>query len=82
METTDYVPIDCGLYSEYELIIMHRNRLQLSWRDAAGDAHIGIVTPTDLNTCEGAEFMAVTGRDAVDNCSIKQYQPWITAPDE
>ena len=63
METTDYVPIDCGLYSEYELIIMHRNRLQLSWRDAAGDAHIGIVTPTDLNTCEGAEFMAVTGRD-------------------
>jgi Rho-binding antiterminator len=63
MEPTDYVPIDCGLYSEYELAIMHRNRLRLSWRDPDSNVHIGIVTPTDLRTRNGAEFMIVTGQD-------------------
>jgi Rho-binding antiterminator len=63
MEPTDYVPVDCGLYSEYELAIMHRDRLRLSWRDSAGNAHIGVVTPTDLRTRNGAEFMIVTAQD-------------------
>jgi Rho-binding antiterminator len=63
MEPTDYVPVDCGLYSEYELAIMHRDKLRLSWQDHAGDAHIGVVVPTDLRTCNGAEFMIVTGQD-------------------
>ena len=61
MEHGDYVPIDCGLYSEYELAIMHHDRLRLSWRDPGGIAHIGIVTPTDLLTRSGAEFMVLTG---------------------
>jgi len=63
MEPGDYIPIDCGLYSEYELAIMHRDRLRLSWRDHTGIVHIGIVTPTDLRTRSGAEFMVVTGQD-------------------
>jgi len=63
MEPTDYNPIDCELYSAYELLIMHRKRLQLSWRGPGGVAHIGIVTPTDLSTRDGAEFMVVTGQD-------------------
>jgi len=63
MEPGDYVPIDCGLYSEYELAIMHRDRLRLGWRDSDGNVHIGIVTPTDLHTRDGAEFMIVTGQD-------------------
>jgi len=63
MIPTDYVPIDCGLYSEYELAIMHGDRLRLGWRDNAGHAHIGIVTPTDLFTREGAEFMIVMDAD-------------------
>jgi len=63
MEPGDYVPIDCGLYSEYELAIMHRDRLRLSWRDSSGNVHIGIVTPTDLRTRSGAEFMIATEQD-------------------
>ena len=63
MEPTDYIPIDCGLYSEYELVIMHHERLRLSWRDARGDVHIGIVTPVDLRTRDGAEFLIVSDRD-------------------
>jgi Rho-binding antiterminator len=79
MEPTDYVPVDCGLYSEYELAIMHRDRLRLSWRDAAGNAHIGVVTPTDLRTREGAEFMIVTAQDGatleIRLDRILQYSP-------
>ena len=63
MEPGDYVPIDCGLYSEYEMAIMHRDRLRLSWRDPGGNVHIGIVTPTDLRTRSGAEFMIATEQD-------------------
>lgn len=63
MKPTDYTPIDCGLYSQYELAIMHRDRLQLGWRDPAGNVHIGCVTPTDLRTRNGAEFMVVAGQD-------------------
>lgn len=70
MEPTDYIPIDCGLYSEYELAIMHRNRLRLSWRDPENNVHIGIVTPTDLRTRNGAEFMIVTGQDG-ENFAIR-----------
>jgi len=63
MEPTDYIPIDCSLYSEYELAIMHRERLRLSWRDAGGNVHIGIVTPIDLRTRSSAEFLVVRERD-------------------
>ncbi|HYQ73339.1 MAG TPA: Rho-binding antiterminator [Gammaproteobacteria bacterium] len=63
MEPTDYTPIDCGLYSEYEVVIMHHERLRLSWRDARGDVHIGIVTPIDLRTRNGAEFLVVREQD-------------------
>ena len=59
--TTDYTPIDCGSYSEYELAIMHRAKLRLAWHDTAGEAHIGVVTPTDLRTRDGAEYMLATG---------------------
>jgi len=59
MNTTDYTPVDCGLHSEYELAIMHRKRLQITWRDSLGKVHIEIATPTDLRTRDGAEFLIV-----------------------
>jgi Rho-binding antiterminator len=65
MEPTDYKPIDCGLYSEYELAIMHGDRLRLSWRDPEGNAHIGNVIPTDLRTRNGAEFLIATGQEGI-----------------
>jgi Rho-binding antiterminator len=59
---TDYTPIDCGIYSEYELAIMQQNVLQLTWQDADGTMHIGVCQPLDLRTRQGEEFMLV--RDA------------------
>lgn len=60
---TDYKPIDCGLYSEYEVAILHHSRLQLSWRDSSENVHIEVLTPNDLRTSRGEEFLVVTGKD-------------------
>ena len=60
---TEYTPIDCALYSQYELAILHHRRLRLSWRDEAGDLHIAMLTPRDLQTRAGAEFMIAEDQD-------------------
>jgi Rho-binding antiterminator len=57
MKPTDYTPIDCRLYSEFELAIMHRTRLQLSWRDTQGSPHLEVLVPVDLRTRQGEEFL-------------------------
>lgn len=54
---SDYTPIDCGLYSEYELAIMRRKKLRISWLGDDGLAHMAIVTPLDLQTRSGAEYL-------------------------
>ena len=58
---TDYTPVDCGLHSEYELAIMHQDKLKLTWRDAGGKTCIDTITPTDLRTCNSEEFLVVSG---------------------
>lgn len=60
---TDYTPIDCGLHSEYELAIMRRQALRLTWRDTQDTVHIGIYRPLDLHTRDGEEFMVVADTD-------------------
>ena len=67
---TDYVPIDCAVHSEYELAIMHRQRLRLTWQGDAGIIHIRFVTPTDLRTLNHEEFMDVTDEQG-DSHSIR-----------
>lgn len=54
---SDYRPIDCGVYSGYELAIMHREWLQLSWHDADGLDHLERLQPYDLRTADGAEYL-------------------------
>ena len=44
--------------------MQHRN-CTLSWTDAAGTAHIQLVTPTDLCTRNREEFMIVTDNAGV-----------------
>jgi Rho-binding antiterminator len=57
---TDYTPVDCGLHSTYELAIMRRQPVRLSWRDSERTMHTGTVLPTDLLTRNGEEFMRVS----------------------
>jgi transcriptional antiterminator Rof (Rho-off) len=57
---TDYLPIDCALHSEYELAILQHRRLHLTWLDSDDATHSEIITPTDLVTRQGKEFMIFT----------------------
>lgn len=51
-----YQPISCALYSEYELAIMHRQKIRLAWRED-GQTRIATITPLDLLTRERQEFL-------------------------
>ena len=63
-----YTPISCSIHSEYELAIMHKKLLQLTWRDADGQQHSGLVTPVDLLTRQHQEFLLAT---LPDNTEVK-----------
>lgn len=55
-EISDYQPISCDVYSQYELAIMHRQRLRLTWREA-NVCFTLLVMPRDLETDNGEEFL-------------------------
>lgn len=51
-----YSPISCDAYSRLELAIMHREQLHLTWHQG-NVSFAQVVTPTDLETREGEEFL-------------------------
>ncbi len=54
---TDYTPIDCNTYSEYELAIIRNWKLRIGWRDTQNLSHIEVLLPRDLQTRRGEEFL-------------------------
>ncbi len=54
---SDYRPVGCQTYGEFERAIVLRQRLQVSWRDDQGLDHLETLTPFDLETCRGEEFL-------------------------
>jgi Rho-binding antiterminator len=56
---TDYVPIDCDLHSRYELAIMQRQRLRLSWSTDSLPVIACSVIAEDIFTRAGQEFLRV-----------------------
>lgn len=74
-ERTPYRPIACAIYSEYELAIMHRDPLRLSWRAPDGSLHLTTLLPVDLETCNSEEFLI--GR-ALDGQTLRLRLDWIT----
>jgi Rho-binding antiterminator len=59
--TTDYQPIACDLYSHYELAILRRRQLRLTWYEG-NVVYDRVVKPLDLQTRNHAEYLI--GRDA------------------
>ena len=51
-----YLPVSCELHSQYELAIMQGLALKLVWQDGQ-QTHISTVTPLDLQTRQGQEFL-------------------------
>jgi Rho-binding antiterminator len=58
-----YKPIACDLHSEYELAIMRRVNLRLSWHDGHGQQHIGYLLPLDLYTRNHVEYLVARAID-------------------
>jgi Rho-binding antiterminator len=52
-----YVPIACGLHSEYELAIMHRVMVQLVWIDQHDNKQQQSLMPVDLKTINKREYL-------------------------
>ena len=64
-----YAPIACARYSEYEVAILHRQKLHLRWHDA--NVHYDqVVLPLDLKTINHEEFLICRG-DGDETLSIR-----------
>lgn len=59
MTTNDYRPIDCGLYSEYEVLAMRRSWVALVVTAEDGSVQELRCRVLDVRTRDGAEFMEV-----------------------
>ncbi len=54
-----YMPIACALHDEYEIAIMHKKRLHLKWKDAAGKRYEESVLAIDIEVKQGEEHLLV-----------------------
>jgi Rho-binding antiterminator len=53
---TDYQPIACARYDQYEIAILHRRQLRLVWKEG-NVIYDQLVTPLNLRTAHGEEFL-------------------------
>lgn len=60
----DYRPVDCAVHDRYELAIMRRQCLRLSWRERDGLLRVEVVRALNLETRGGEEFLVFA--DAAD----------------
>ena len=63
---SDYTPIDCALYSSFELAIIRRQRLRIAWRTPDGTSHLAHLLPCDLQTRDHAEYLLVRSNDGTE----------------
>lgn len=59
---TDYKPISCASYDEFEIAIMHRRPMHLTWQDG-NVIYDQVVTPLNLRTACGEEFLILRRAD-------------------
>ena len=59
---TDYTPIDCGSYSQYELACLRRTWVRVAWRDPGGQLHLETLKPRDLVTRDHGEYLVAESR--------------------
>ncbi len=64
MKTNEYRPISCANYEFYELAILQHRRLRLAWDVEASNVVCDhVVTPLDLKTLKGEEFLIMRDTD-------------------
>ena len=58
-----YQPISCELHSQYELAIMHKNKLELSWIENNVLVEQSNIQPLDVLTRDKAEYLVAINED-------------------
>ena len=58
----DYQPISCAAYDQYEIAIMHKQKMRLAWHED-NVLFDQIVTPLNLRTSQGKEFLILRTTD-------------------
>lgn len=73
-----YLPVPCAIHSEYELMVMRQQPVQITWQDADGVVHHSHLQPRDISTENHAEYLL--GQDTeglplkIRLDSIRQYR--------
>ena len=62
-ENDQYQPISCELHSQYELAIMHKNKLELSWIENDVLVEQSNIQPLDVLTRDKAEYLVAINED-------------------
>lgn len=52
-----YKPIACALHDEYEIAIMRRQKLNITWLDDSDCSHESLVLPVDIKVENGEELL-------------------------
>ena len=55
---SDYRSISCANYDEYEIAILHHQRLHLVWHNG-NVIHDQVITPLNLRTAQGEEYLVL-----------------------
>jgi Rho-binding antiterminator len=55
---TEYKPISCANYDQYEIAIMHGSKMRLTWQ-VGNVIHDQVVTPLGLRTAHGEEYLTL-----------------------
>jgi transcriptional antiterminator Rof (Rho-off) len=53
---TDYKPIACANYDQYEIAILHAARMRLTWQ-IGNVIYDQVITPLNLRTAHGEEYL-------------------------
>lgn len=67
MNTKPYQPIACALHDQYELAIMHKKPLRISWSDNNG-RHSALVVAKDILVKDRQEFLIAESQDNRQYC--------------
>ncbi len=62
-DKSQYQPISCTLYNEYELAIMQHQQIKLVWHED-GQVHIATVKPLNLISKNHQEFLIAKDHQA------------------
>ena len=53
---TDYQPIACANYDQYEIAILHGAKMHLTWQ-TGNVTYDQVITPLNLRTAHGEEYL-------------------------